>query len=737
MAIREATSFCRICTGCCGMRMQIDESDHIVDIRGDKQQPASRGYACYKGLQAEEAHHGAARLLHPLKRKADGSFERIPLAQALDEISQRLGAILTRDGAKAVGMFAGGGSLQSSTCHPIMRDFLNAIGSDQFFSTVTIDQSAKIVSFERMGAWAAGLQDLDSSDVVMLFGANPLVSHVTVGLISADPTRTMKRARAQGLKLICVDPRLTETGRHADIFLQPIPGNDAAIAAGMIRIIFEEGWENKPFCEAHVGEDRIAALRAAVAPFTAMLVEDRAGLKKGQLREATALFARDHRRGAAFTATGPSMAPFSNLMQHLVDCINVICGRFRQPGDSIPVNPLEPAEYVYAEVIPAPRSWEAHPPSRIRGVGSLFGEKLTSTLAEEITTPGAGQIRGFIVHGGNAANCIPDQARIVNAFKSLELLVVIDPYMTVSAQLAHYVLPPFMMYERADIPLSLPGFPLYPNSWVQYTPAVLAPPANSELIHDWQFYWEVASRLGRQIIYDGKVALDMKRLPTTEDLIAIRMSDAAVSLDELRAYPSGVVWDMPNGRVQPARSGANARFDVMPSDVAAECLRLRGAMSQSPLCGKAVNAKRFTHLLASRRIRDAFNSTGTMLSGTLKRKPYNPAYMNPADIAAMGIEDGDSIEIASIHGAVVAKVKADPDLRCGVVSLPHGWGGHPGETVGPGFSVNLLTNCQENVEAINAMPRMSAIPVSVVPVRSPRASDRAVTATERTPSRLA
>jgi anaerobic selenocysteine-containing dehydrogenase len=726
MAIREATSFCRICTGCCGMRMQIDENDRIVDIRGDKLQPASKGYACYKGLQAEEAHHGAARLLHPLKRQADGSFERIPLVQALDEIAERLGTILAHDGGKAVGMFAGGGSLQSSTCHPILRDFLSAIGSDQFFSTVTIDQSAKIVSFERMGAWAAGVQDLDSSDVVMLFGANPLVSHVTVGLISADPTRTMKRVRAQGLKLICIDPRFTETARHADVFLQPVPGNDAAIAAGMVRIILDENWEDKAFCAAHVGVDRIAALRAVVDPFAENAVEERAGLKKGQLREATALFARDHRRGAAFTATGPSMAPFSNLMQHLVDCINVICGRFRQPGDSIPVNPLERPDYVHAEVIPAPRSWEAFPPSRIRGVGNLFGEKLTSTLAEEITTSGEGQIRALIVHGGNAANCIPDQARIVNAFKSLELLVVIDPYMTVSAQLAHYVLPPFMMYERADIPLSLPGFPLYSNSWVQYAPAVLAPPQNSELLHDWQFYWEIASRLGRQIVYDGKAPLDMNTPPTTEDLIAIRMSDAAISFGELIKHPSGVVWDMPNGRVQPGRPGANARFDVMPSDVAAECAELFRSLAQSPLYGKAINAKPFTHLLASRRIRDAFNSTGTMLNGTLKRKPYNPAYMNPADIAAMEIQEGDSIEIASAYGTVVAKVKADPDIRCGVVSLPHGWGGHPGATVGPGTAVNLLTNSQQEVETINAMPRMSAIPVSVLPVRSTVAPERTV-----------
>lgn len=717
MAHREVTSFCRICTAFCGVRLTIDDDGCIVAARGDKAQPMGKGYVCFKGVQAEESHHGPARLLKPLKRMSDGSFAPIAMETALREIAERTADILRRRGGSSVGIFAGSGSIHNAVVQPVHRAFLAAIGSEQFFSPFSIDQPAKYVSSGRLGGWMAGLQDLDHSDVVMLFGTNPLLSHMTLGLMGPDPMRRLKRVKARGLKIICIDPRRSETARHADLFLQPRPGFDAAIAAALCRIILAEGWEDREFCAAHVGGDRISALRAAVEPFTAEVIERHAGLEPEQLREAAALFARDNRRGAAFAGTGSSMAPFANLAQHLVDCLNVICGRFRRAGDVVPVNPLEPPQPIYAEVVPPHRSWESAPPGRVRGAGLLAGEKLSATLAEEITTPGESQIRCLFVDGGNAANCIPDQARIVDALRSLELLVVIDPCMTVTAQLAHYVLPPPMMYERPDLPLSFPGVALYPDSWVQYTPAHLEPPAGAELIEEWRFYWEIASRLGRTIVYDGKVALDGTTPPTSDELLAIRMSDAAISLDELKRHPSGVVCHFPFARVVPGRPEATARFDVMPPDVATECSQLLAGLAAAG--ASPANDSPPTLLLASRRLRETFNSIGTALDSTLRRRPFNPAYLAPEDLTALGLRAGDQVRISSRYGSVAAVVCADPDLRRGVVSLPHGWGGHPGASEAPGSPVNFLINCQEVFEPITAMPRMSAIPVTVRHVREP------------------
>src|SRR5215510_14178632 len=177
MELREATSFCRICLAACGVRLTIDENDKIVRIRGDREQPMSRGYACFKGLQAEDAHHGSARLLRPLKRCSGGSFVHIPLEQALDEIADRMRILIERDGPDSIGLYVGNGGIYNAAAYAMHYSFMAALGSPQHYTTVTIDQSAKLVSFERMGGWAAGVQGIEAADVFMVFGCNPLVSH--------------------------------------------------------------------------------------------------------------------------------------------------------------------------------------------------------------------------------------------------------------------------------------------------------------------------------------------------------------------------------------------------------------------------------------------------------------------------------------------------------------------------------------------------------------------------------
>jgi len=553
---------------------------------------------------------------------------------------------------------------------------------------------------------------------VLLFGTNPLVSHLTVGLMGPDPTRRMKQAKASGVKVICVDPRFTETARFADHFLQPLPGHDAAIAAAIINIILEEGWENQEFCRQYVRDEGIADLKSAVSAFPAESVEQWAGLKSGDIRQAAAMFARDHKRGGAFAATGPSMAPFSNLTQHLVETLNVICGRYRQAGDSVPPCPLSPRNPIRAEVVAPPRSFDRVPPSRIRGVSLLGTERPTATLAEEILTPGEGQIRALIADGGNAANCIPGQNQIVKALKSLDLMVTIDPCMTVTAQLADFVIAPLMMYERCDIPLFYSGVNLYQDSWSQFTRAVLDPPAGSELIENWQFYWEIAKRLNLTIRYANSVDLDMETAPESEDLLRIRLANSPVSLDELATYPSGKIFEMPNGTVAPGRPEANARFDVMPAEIMKRC----GELRDHEVAGYGSKNDAFPYLLASRRLRHAFNSTCTNLSGTLRRTPYNPLAMNPGDMSREGLRDGESVRVMSRHGEVETKVQADATLRPGVVTLPHGWGALPGSADGPGCSVNALIDCAVDYEPDNAMPRMSALPVRVASI-SPVAAE--------------
>lgn len=555
-------------------------------------------------------------------------------------------------------------------------------------------------------------------------------------MLNADTGRRLRAAKRRGLKLICIDPRRTETARHSDLHLRPWPGQDAAILAGLIRLILAEGWEDRAFCECHVGADRLADLRAAVAPFTPEFAERRAGLEPGQILAVAQMFARNHNTGPATMTTGGSFAPFSDLARHLLDVLNVICGRFKRAGDRIVVDMFMPPGPIRAEVLPPSRYWESVPPSRIRGIGSFFGERLTGTLADEILTPGQDQIKCLIVGGGNPATIVPDQRRMGEALCLLELSVTIDPVFTTTAQLSDYVIAPTimyeradtsftaqlsdyviaptMMYERADTSFTYMGTSFHYISHAQFSPAIIRPAA-STLIDDAHFLWELARRLGVQINY-CKVPLGGEKPPTREELSEIRCRGTRVSFDELCQHPSGKAFDHPDCVVVEARPEANARFDVMPADVACE---LKAFLATDSEPGKHVsNGRTFSYLLSSRRSPYIFNSNLTQLPEVLKRHPDNPVFIHPDDMAEQGIEAGEAVEIESDYDCITTVAQPDVDMKRGVVSLVHGWGGPKEALLQRGANFNALIDSRTNYGALTAMPRMSAIPVNIRAIRS-------------------
>ncbi|WP_198351127.1 molybdopterin-containing oxidoreductase family protein [Flavisphingomonas formosensis] len=715
----QHVSFCRICSGGCGTLLTVEEDGRISSVRGDPDNGMTRGYACFKGLQAEAAHHGPARRLHPLKRRADGSYQRIGLEQALDEIAERIGAILAEDGGDALAVFCGNGGMFNALAYGIHPDFLRAMGSRNYFSTLTIDQSSKAVAQGRLGSWKAGLPDFQTSDVSLFFGANPLVSHGSVGFLAVDPVKRLREARANGLKLIVVDPRRTETARNADLFLQPYPGQDVGIAAALIRLILVEGWHDRDFCARYVGAEGLGRLAEAVAPFTPEAVETRAGLAPGQIRQVAEMFARDARSGAAHSATGVCMAPDSVLAHQLIETLNVICGRYLRAGERVhSLNLMCPPTELREGVVPPMRFWEAGGPSRIRGAYSLGDERPTATLTDEILTPGPGRIRALIVDGGDPVTSFPDRGRTQRALHALDLLVAIDPWPSGTSAFAHYVIPPLMQYERADIPLKLGDMPLWPGAWLQFTPPVLAPPDGAEVVNDWYVFWSIASRLGRTIEFDGSGPLDMVTPPTDEEMIDRRLSVGGYSLADLRAHPHGRDHPIAQDVVLPCAEGDEARFEVMADDVAAD---LRRFWEEGDRPGAITrDGEAFTHLLSTRRMRDLFNSNGRHVPTVRRRTPTNPAFLNPEDLAALDIVPGDLVEIVSAHGRVRAIAAVDADVRPGVVSMAHGWGGMPGnpgeDPAVHGAGVNELIDTVERVEPVNAMPHMSAVPVNILRV---------------------
>jgi anaerobic selenocysteine-containing dehydrogenase len=707
--MREAISVCRVCSGFCGLTVTVDDDGRAVKVRGDRRHPVSRGFACSKGLDIPDQTNRPDRVLRPLKRLEDGRFVELPLSDALDEIAERLNAILDEDGGRAVATFSGTNHWHNNPVSYLHEAFLAALGSPNKYTTGTIDQSAHLVTMGRMGIWAPGRRPFEDCDVSLMLGSNPLVSLGAYMAISVDPVKRLKEAKARGMKLIVIDPRRSETAAHADLFLQPMPGHDAAILAALIRIILANGWHDAEFCDRYV--EGLEAMRAAVAPFTAEAVAARAGIAAEQLEQAAAMFARDNRRGHAIVGTGGTMAPHSNLIDHLIETLTVICGRFLREGDRIPnIGVFSPPAPVHAEVIPIGRMWETSPQTTT-GYGQLFGEFPSTMLPDEILTDAPGRIRALFVNGANPAACLPDQRKAVRALAALDLLVSIEPNMSATARLCSYIIPPLLQLEREDVLFGPRTERLLGHiPFAQWIPAAVQPPTGAELIDDWQLYWALAERLGLQLTVGPHVLLPAGEdrtgpvaMPTTEALLETILAGSRVPFATVRNAPLGVMCE-DEAFIAPPRPEATARFTLAPADVLDEIATVASEDLDAEGAG-------YSHRLTVRRERAMMNSLEPWRPGE-NRPRGAPAYFHPEDIALLGLGEDDEIEIVSETGRLRAAVRTDAALRRGVVSISQCRGPLPGEDESVG-STSLLVRTDRDIETINAMPRFTAIPVNV------------------------
>ena len=712
--VDERKSYCRLCNTNCGMIISVDAQERVVGIRPDKDDMLTKGFACFKGLQAVDAHDPAHRVMHPLKRMPNGTFQRIGLEQALDEIAAKLKVILDRDGPEALGGYRGTGSGQNAAGCFLLDSIYNPLGAKKIYSASTIDQSAKSIAVERVGMWPPGVHDFHGAEVMLVIGANPLVSFSIL-----DAHDTLKKVKAEirkGTKLLVVDPRRTETARLAHRFMQPMPGEDCAIIAGIIRQVLAKGWEDKEFIARNVAQ--LEELREAVQPFTPEYVAKRADVPLEQYLEIIEIFAKA-KRGVARCGTGPAMGRHSNLAEHLCYVLNVICGRFVREGEEIG-NPgvLVPPYARPCQVIPAKRSYDKGYKSRLGDFGMIpcwIPEAPTGLMADEILEPGKGQTKAFIVHGGNPAVIVPDQLKVVKAFKSLELMVTIDPYMTPTAKLSHYVLPTVLQYERPDFPCWQTEQIYHLKPWTRYTRAVAKPPAGAEVAEDGYIFWALAKRLGITMNSLG-VDMDMEKPLVTDDLLRIVARNAPMPFEELQKHEMGIYLTMDKQFAEPGNPGPDDNFTVCPPDVFAEMKELAAENFVEAIF--VSNGERATHRFTVRRQRDMWNSIGRELPNTKRRVPYNPARMNPADIAEMGINSGDMIRVSSEVTTIEVIVEADETLRRGILSMTHGYGTLPEENdyKRDGIAANMLISTdRKHVQTINAMPRMTAFAIHVSP----------------------
>jgi anaerobic selenocysteine-containing dehydrogenase len=704
-------SFCRLCPAFCAIEVDVEDG-RVVDVRGDRTNPMSRGYTCIKGRQLPFEVHSPARLRSSLKRQPNGEFRPIANEVAMDEIATQLEQIIRQYGPRAVASYSATAAYSNAAAHPAVKAWHRGIGSPMNCSSVTIDQPAKIIAVGRHGFWGGGPHSFASADVVMLIGINPLVSglHQMGGPPGFYP-RSLREARERGVKVICIDPRRTETARLADIHLQLRPGEDPTLLAGMLRVIFDENLFDADFCAKHV--EGLDQLHAAVDGFTPQYVERRTGVPAEQMIAAARLFAAGP-RGCASSGTGPDMAPRPNLSEHLISCLNTVCGRCSREGETVGVPSIlspslpRPAQAFPPEFLPPEINLAQNTErSRIRGLHQIYGEMPTPALADEILTPGEGQVRALIVVAGNPLAAWPDQDKTLRALEALDLLVCLDIRMNATCRRAHYVVACPHPLEREDLPVFQDR--LYEAPYSQYTRAVVAPAG--DVIEEWRFFAGLAHRMGTAIELPGG-AIDTATPPSTLRFLELSYPDPKVPVQTLAENDGGCVFENAEVVVSAPIPGLEGRLQLTPEGIVEELQEVLRERVPEP--GRYGRDGAYTHLLICSRLDHVMNSVGHDFPRTLTRQTFNPAYLHPADVAALGLVAGGFAHISSEDGEIVAVVEADENVARGVVALTHCFAEEPQERAnvrGVGSNVNRLVSTEHDYDPIVGMPRMSAIPV--------------------------
>jgi anaerobic selenocysteine-containing dehydrogenase len=705
-------TFCRICSAHCALEVEIRDNQ-VFAIRGDKSDSATGGYTCIKGRQIAHQLRGPQRLRSCLKRQADGRYEPISSEQAMDEIAERLRGVLDAHGPDAVGSYQGTAAFFNSTTHPVVHAWHKGLGSSSIFSTLTIDQPSKIIAVARHGLWAGGGHTFASADVALAIGINPVISGLTLpgGIPGFNTVKRLNDAKKRGLKLIVIDPRRSESARRADMHLQIRPGEDPTLLAGILRVILDEGLHDVEFCNQHV--DGIDALREAIADFTPDYVERRAGVPAEQMIEAARLFAAGP-RGSASSGTGPDMAPHPSLTEHLISCLNTVCGRHNREGEQL-ANPgvftpplPRPAQPIARELLPPLFSFGKGRKSRFRGLYQLFEEMPAATLAEEILEPGEGQVRALVTVGGNPAVAMPDSRNMIRALEALDLSVCIDINMSATARQSDYVIAARHAFEREDVTDFTD--PFYEEPYAFYTRAVVEP--DCDVLEDWEFFVGIAKRLGTPIELPGG-AIDPEAGISKLELLERIKPDTRVSYTEARAKQGGHVYTEQASEVAAPIPGLEARLQCAPEGICEELREVRGEPVAAEQEGE------FTHLLICRRLRHFQNSVGMDFPQSIEKGgTTNPAFMNAVDLEKLGIESGDLVAIESDQDRIVAVVEATDEVRSGVVSMAHCWGDgrlDKGDARSQGSNTSQLVATDRDYDAITGMARQTAIPVAIRP----------------------
>jgi anaerobic selenocysteine-containing dehydrogenase len=674
---------CHLCEAMCGLVIQT-EGDKVTDVRGDKDDPLSRGHVCPKAVALQDIHEDPDRLRKPMKRirTAPGEYQHVEIewSEALDLAADALASTIEKQGIDAIGAYFGNPSVHNYGMLTHQRNLFRHIRTRNRFSATSVDQ----LPHHLVSLWCFGhmllhpIPDVDRTHYFLMLGANPLASNGSIWTVP-DVRQRLKDLKSRGGKLVVVDPRRTETAELASEHLFIRPGSDAAFLLAMIHVLFRDDLVAPgPLGDFTDGLDEVAAAVSELsadwaAPLTGIEADDIVRIAH-ELAEAEA--------GICYGRMGVSTQAYGALCQWAIQVINVATGHLDKPGGSLFTRPA------MDQVVNTNPGGFGRFASRGRGLPEFNYELPAATMVDEIRTEGEGQIRLMFTGAGNPVLSTPNGRALDEALEEVDFMISVDPALNETTRHADVILPPTSPLEHDHYDIAFHNLAI--RNTARYSPAVFDKPEGA--MHDWEIFSELGARVAAR--------LNLEPMPTYPP---DRMVDAALksgpygehtdwqlSIDKLKAHPSGI--DL--GPLEPScperLQTPNQRIQLAIPEVLADIERF---VKDTDVAGDHYR------LIGRRHVRDN-NSWMHNHHRLMKGKPRCQLLMHPDDVAKEGWQSGMVVTIESRVGAIDAELAASDEMMPGVVSLPHGYGhglaGTRGEVASrhAGVSCNDITDEQ-------------------------------------------
>ena len=695
-------STCPLCEAMCGVLVEV-HGRRIRAVRGDPDDPLSRGYICPKAAALADLHHDPDRIRRPLVREGR-TWREAAWEEALERAAAGLARVRRQHGRDGVAVYYGNPVAHNLGLMTHLLPFTRALRTHNVYSASSADQLPQMLAALRMfGHFGLiPVPDVDRTNFFLILGANPLVSN---GSLMSAPgmRRRLAAVRARGGRVVVVDPRRTETAAAADEHLPIRPGTDALLLAALLHVVFAEQRTSLGRLAGRV--KGLHALAELVGELPPERVAGRTGIPAPAIRRLATGFATA-KRAAGYGRVGLCTQRHGTLAVWLLQALNLVTGRLDEEGGLLLTTPAVDGAGVLAR-LGFRGTFDRWRGGRLR-LPEFTGELPVAALADEIESNRNGAVRALITVAGNPVLSAPNGRRLDRALGGLEHVVAIDPYLNETTRHAHVLLPPAPPLARPHYDLALNVFAV--RNVAKYVAPVL-PPAPGER-HDWEILAELAGRLFAPRPLRLAAVRALAQLTPDRILnVLLRLGPHRLSLPTLRAAPHGVdLGPLQPGRIATRVATPDGLIDLAPEDFVREArTRLRA------------EAARTTNddltLIGRRQMRS--NNSWLHNSPRLMKGPHRCTLLvHPDDAAPRRLATGDLAEVASEAGSVTVPVEVTDAVRPGVVSLPHGWG-HDREGIRLGIarehagaSVNDVTS-ELHLDTLSGNAAFNGLPVTV------------------------